>query len=92
MTHRTDVLRFLIDQVDSAHVVMGSDYPFEMGDPNPVETVRAVPEITEDQTQLILYEPTNGTVSFGSIYRVGGNSGGDSPDDDPGEEGDQAHV
>jgi prepilin-type N-terminal cleavage/methylation domain-containing protein len=29
-----------------------------------------------DDTQLIIYDPTNGTVSFGDIWRVGGQSGG----------------
>lgn len=32
---------------------------------------------TGDDTQLITYDPTNGTVSFGSIYRVGGSPYGD---------------
>ncbi len=36
-----------------------------------------------DQTQLIIYDATNGTVSFGEIFRVGGQSGGDLPNDDP---------
>ncbi|MBN1476884.1 hypothetical protein JXA47_09035, partial [Candidatus Sumerlaeota bacterium] len=42
-------------------------------------------QFSADQTQLLLYDATNGTVSFGSIFRVGGQSGGDSEDDDPGD-------
>jgi aminocarboxymuconate-semialdehyde decarboxylase len=34
--------------------MMGSDYPFEMGDPEPVKTVDAIPEIDDAQRQLIL--------------------------------------
>jgi general secretion pathway protein G len=42
-------------------------------------------QFSADQTQLLLYDSTNGTVSFGSIFRVGGQAGGDSEDDDPGD-------
>jgi hypothetical protein len=28
---------------------------------------------------LLIYDPTNGTVSFGSIYRVGGNASPSAP-------------
>jgi type II secretion system protein G len=38
-----------------------------------------------DQTQDLLYDATYGTVSFGGIFRTGGNFGGDSDDDDPGD-------
>jgi general secretion pathway protein G len=31
-----------------------------------------------DDTQLILYDTTNGTISYGDIWRVGGSPGGDS--------------
>jgi aminocarboxymuconate-semialdehyde decarboxylase len=34
-------LRYLIDLVGADHVLLGSDYPFEMGDPDPVATVKA---------------------------------------------------
>jgi aminocarboxymuconate-semialdehyde decarboxylase len=39
--HSTEALRFLVDRVGSDRVVLGSDYPFPMGDPEPVATVRA---------------------------------------------------
>jgi aminocarboxymuconate-semialdehyde decarboxylase len=34
------LLRELVEEVGSDHVLLGSDYPFDMADPHPVETVR----------------------------------------------------
>jgi aminocarboxymuconate-semialdehyde decarboxylase len=39
IVHSPEALRFLVDRVGSDRVLLGSDYPFPMGDPNPVETV-----------------------------------------------------
>jgi len=36
------------------HVVLGSDYPFEMGDPDPVGTIAKVPGLTDAERELIL--------------------------------------
>lgn len=36
------------------HVVMGSDYPFEMGDPDPVGTIAKVPGLSDAERALIL--------------------------------------
>jgi len=54
VTHNPDVARFLVDQVGATRVVLGTDYPFEMGDANPVETVQAIPGLAEDDRLLIL--------------------------------------
>ena len=40
VVHGSEALRFLVDRVGSDRVVLGSDYPFPMGDPEPVTTVR----------------------------------------------------
>jgi aminocarboxymuconate-semialdehyde decarboxylase len=42
ITHDPDLLRGLIDYVGAGHVLLGSDYPFDMGDERPVESVRAL--------------------------------------------------
>ena len=39
IVHSPEALQFLVDRVGSDRVLLGSDYPFPMGDPNPVETV-----------------------------------------------------
>jgi aminocarboxymuconate-semialdehyde decarboxylase len=42
LTHDEALLRALIDYVGAEHVLLGSDYPFDMGDARHVETVRAL--------------------------------------------------
>ena len=42
LTHNALSLRFLLDRLGDGHVVIGSDYPFNMGDERPVDTVRAL--------------------------------------------------
>lgn len=37
-------LRYLIDLVGAERLMLGSDYPFEMGDPDPVASVTAAVE------------------------------------------------
>lgn len=54
VTHSAAVLQFLIDFARPEHVVLGSDYPFEMGDPDPVGSVRAAPGLDDEQRSLIL--------------------------------------
>lgn len=54
VTHNPDVLSFLASRQGVDHVLMGTDYPFEMGDADPVGTVRSVPGLSEDDRELIL--------------------------------------
>jgi aminocarboxymuconate-semialdehyde decarboxylase len=42
LTHDESLLRALIDYAGADHVLLGSDYPFDMGDARHVETVRAL--------------------------------------------------
>ena len=41
ITHSVPALRFLVGEVGAEHVLLGSDYPFDMADPDLVGTVRA---------------------------------------------------
>jgi aminocarboxymuconate-semialdehyde decarboxylase len=41
ITHDTNVLRNLVDLVGAEHVLLGSDYPFDMGSEKPADLVRA---------------------------------------------------
>jgi aminocarboxymuconate-semialdehyde decarboxylase len=41
LTHNATALRFLVERMGDDHVVIGTDYPFDMGDETPVESVRA---------------------------------------------------
>lgn len=45
--HSPAALRFLLDVVGTDRVVLGSDYPFRMGDPDPVGTVSAAPGLDD---------------------------------------------
>lgn len=42
VVHDTDVLRALVAFAGADHVLLGSDYPFDMGDEQPVNAVRAL--------------------------------------------------
>lgn len=52
--HSPASLRFLIDVVGAQHVVLGSDYPFMMGEPEPVRSLDAVPGLGSAERELIL--------------------------------------
>jgi aminocarboxymuconate-semialdehyde decarboxylase len=54
VTHSHDVLRFLIHFAGPEHVVLGSDYPFEMGQPDPVGFVRSLPGLGPADQESIL--------------------------------------
>jgi aminocarboxymuconate-semialdehyde decarboxylase len=42
ITHDRELLRALIDWAGADHVLLGSDYPFDMADPDPAGNVRAL--------------------------------------------------
>lgn len=52
--HDPGALAALIAFAGADHVLLGSDYPFEMGDPDPIAAVAAVPGLSEEDRQLIL--------------------------------------
>lgn len=47
-------LRFLLDQVGSDRVVLGSDWPFVGWDPSPVAWVQNLASLTQEEKELIL--------------------------------------
>jgi aminocarboxymuconate-semialdehyde decarboxylase len=53
LTHDDALLHALIDYVGPEHVLLGSDYPFDMGDARHVETVRAL-GLTPDVEAAVL--------------------------------------
>jgi aminocarboxymuconate-semialdehyde decarboxylase len=52
--HSALSLRHLVDVVGAEHVVLGSDYPFVMGEPEPVRSLDAVPGLADGDRELIL--------------------------------------
>lgn len=53
ITHDTTMLRGLVDLVGAEHVLLGSDYPFDMGNENPVELVRAAGFDSETEAKIL---------------------------------------
>ena len=53
MVHDRSVLRDLVQWVGAEHVLLGSDYPFDMADAHGVEHVRTLGLSAEDE-ELIL--------------------------------------
>lgn len=52
--HDPVALSFLVEHMGADRVVVGTDYPFEMGDPDPVKTVESIPDLNDEQRNLIL--------------------------------------
>ena len=54
LVHSHLALSHLVEQVGAERVVLGSDYPADMGEPFPVEFVESHPDLTVEQRRLIL--------------------------------------
>jgi len=56
LTHSTPVLNYLVETVGHERLMLGSDYPFGMGDYTPPVSVQAVPHLTDAQREAIYSE------------------------------------
>jgi aminocarboxymuconate-semialdehyde decarboxylase len=54
ITHSERTLRYLIDSVGADKVVLGSDYPADMGEPHPVSFIEGCTSLTEAEKSAIL--------------------------------------
>jgi aminocarboxymuconate-semialdehyde decarboxylase len=54
ITFDAGLLDVLIERYGAKHVLMGSDYPYDMGDTNPVKLVESITRLSEDEQLLIL--------------------------------------
>ena len=54
LTHDPDVLRFLIGRIGTERVLLGSDYPFALGEAMPGETIRRLDGISEPNRARLL--------------------------------------
>jgi aminocarboxymuconate-semialdehyde decarboxylase len=54
LTHSDEALRYLVSLVGSDHVLLGTDYPYDMGDNTPVDTVMRQTGIAESDRRRIL--------------------------------------
>lgn len=53
LTHDPRLLQALIEYAGLEHVLLGSDYPFDMGDERPTETVRALNLSAADEAMIL---------------------------------------
>jgi aminocarboxymuconate-semialdehyde decarboxylase len=53
VTHDVALLRALVDYAGPERVVLGSDYPFDMGDPHPIQTVGACGFESEHEAAIL---------------------------------------
>jgi len=53
ITHDPTVLRSMVDLVGADHVLLGSDYPFDMGNENPPDLVRAAGLGADAETKIL---------------------------------------
>ncbi len=56
ITHSREALSYLVSLVGTDNVLLGTDYPYDMGNHQPVETVSTLSEITEKDRQKIMRE------------------------------------
>lgn len=54
ITHSERTLRYIVDTVGADRVVVGSDYPADMGEPYPVDFVESCDSLTAREKQAIL--------------------------------------
>lgn len=66
VTHAAPALNFLVNLVGANHVLLGSDYPFDMADPELVETVRSA-ELGETAETLVLRGAAERILGTGSL-------------------------
>lgn len=53
LVHSVPALNYLVETVGTGRVMMGSDYPFDMGDKNPANDIAALPHLSDDQKEMI---------------------------------------
>lgn len=54
--HDDEALNYLIRRVGANHVTLGSDYPFPLRDADPVQTVRRVAGLTDNEKRTICWD------------------------------------
>jgi aminocarboxymuconate-semialdehyde decarboxylase len=56
LAHSGPSLAFLLETVGAERVMLGSDYPFDMRDDDPVKTIASVPRLTDRERALVYGE------------------------------------
>src|SRR5947207_5283146 len=53
LTHSGPALKYLVDSVGPERVMLGSDYPYDMSDVDPVRAIASLPHLSDQQRELI---------------------------------------
>ena len=53
MVFESEQLKFLVDRYGADHVLLGTDYPYDMGDEDPLALIGATPGLTQEQVDLL---------------------------------------
>jgi len=65
LVHSLPALNFLVETVGPSRVMMGTDYPFDMGDRDPVKTVASLPHLSDDQKEMIF------SANAAALFKIG---------------------
>jgi aminocarboxymuconate-semialdehyde decarboxylase len=68
LVHSVPALNYLVETVGPGRVMMGSDYPFDMGDKNPVTDIAALPHLSDDQKEMIFGD------NAAALFKIGKSS------------------
>jgi aminocarboxymuconate-semialdehyde decarboxylase len=53
ISHGPDPLRYLLSRVGADRIVIGTDYPADMGDVNPLESIKAARLKAKDREKIL---------------------------------------
>ena len=68
LVHSVPALNFLVETVGTGRVMMGSDYPFDMGDKDPANVIASLPHLSDDQKEMIFGGNAAELFKIGSIF------------------------
>ena len=63
--HHPAALRYLIDLLGADRIMIGTDYPFEAGDLDPLTTIDAIPNLTDEERSLIVSGTAHAVLNTG---------------------------
>jgi aminocarboxymuconate-semialdehyde decarboxylase len=72
IVHAPAALAYLVDFFGADHVLCGSDYPFQIGDTDPIATIRSVPGLSATEQRLILCDNAARLLALGPAMTTSG--------------------
>ena len=66
LTHSHRALEYLVRFAGADHVMLGSDYPYSMGDPGPVQVIESAPGLSDAEKREVLSEAASEMFKIGA--------------------------